>query len=268
MLSMAGAMTNRATKERDKEMRKRLTLTVALGAIVALAVAGVAHAYKPVVVKAGNLVLTFNGGITPSKLPKHKMAPISLNVSAGIKTADGSHPPALKEFVVETDKNGGINAKGVPTCKAGKIEATTTTSAEKACKSAIIGKGTTDVEVLFPESAPIQIKSKLLAFNGGVSGGKTTLFIHAYLSNPIAAAIVTTVKVSKIHNGRYGLKSVASIPKIANGAGSVKTFNLTINKKGVLMAKCPDGKLQAKATGVFADGTKATGSIVRTCKGK
>ena len=90
----------------------------------------------------------------------------------------------------------------MPTCKAGKIEATTTTSAEKACKTAIIGKGTTDVEVLFPESAPIQIKSKLIAFNGGISGGKTTLLIHAYLSNPIAAAIVTTVKVSRLINLR------------------------------------------------------------------
>ena len=77
----------------------------------------------------------------------------------------------------------------------------------------------------------------MLAFNGGVSGGKTTLFIHAYLSNPIAAAIVTTVKVSKIHNGRYGLKSVAAIPKIAGGSGSVTNFNLTINKKGYLTAK-------------------------------
>jgi hypothetical protein len=84
----------------------------------------------------------------------------------------------------------------------------------------------------------------------------------------VTGAIVTTVKIKKVHNGRYGLQSVASIPKIANGAGSVKSFNLAITKKGVLMAKCPDGKLQAKATGIFADGTKATGSIVRTCKGK
>ena len=98
-------------------------------------------------------------------------------------------------------------------------------------QDAIVGEGTTDVEVLFPEQAPIQIKSKLLAFNGGVSGGKTTLFIHAYLSSPIAAAIVTTVKVTKIHNGRYGLKSVAAIPKIAGGRGSVTNFNLTIGKQ-------------------------------------
>jgi hypothetical protein len=249
-------------------MRKRLILTLALGAVVALVVAGAASAYKPTVVKVGNLVLTFNGGITPSKLPKNKMAPISLNVSGKIATADGSHPPALTEFVVETDKNGSIEAKGVPTCKKGKLEATTTAAAEKACKPAIIGKGITDVEILFPEQAPIPANSKLLAFNGGVSGGKTTLLIHAFLTQPTPTAVVTTVKVSKIHNGRYGLKSVASIPKIANGAGSVTNFNLTINKKGYLLARCPDGHLDAQGEAVFNDGTRAKGAVTRPCTPK
>ena len=69
---------------------------------------------------------------------------------------------------------------------------------------------------------------------------------------------MTTVKIKKVHNGRYGLKSVATIPKIAGGSGSVKSFSLTINKKGVLTAKCPDGKLQANATAIFSDGTKAS----------
>ena len=85
---------------------------------------------------------------------------------------------------------------------------------------------------------------------------------------PTPAAIVTTVKIKKVHNGRYGLKTVASIPKIAGGSGSVKTFSLKINKKGVLSAKCPDGKLQANGTAIFADGTKASAGIVRTCTGK
>lgn len=103
----------------------------------------------------------------------------------------------------------------------------------------------------------------------------TTLFIHAYITVPTPAAIVTTVKIKKIHKGRYGLLSVASIPKIAGGSGSVKSFSLTINKRytykgkkmSVLTAKCPDGKLQAHATAVFADGTKAAATIIRTCTG-
>jgi hypothetical protein len=251
-------------------MRKYLMLTMALGSLIAISVAGIATAggAQPVTVKAGNLEVTYNGQFTPSTLPKKTMAPISLQASGSIKTLDGTHPPALKEVVLETDKNGAINTKGIPVCTSGKLQARDTKAAEKVCGKSIIGTGTTTVEVQFPEQRPVLVNSKLLVINGGTSGGKTTLFIHAYFSAPVTGAIVTTVKIQKVHNGRYGLKSVASIPKIANGAGSVKSFNLTINKKGVLTAKCPDGKLQAKATGVFADGTKATGSIVRTCKGK
>jgi hypothetical protein len=250
-------------------MRKYLMLTTALAALIAVSVVGIASAgNKPVKVRAGNLELTFNGGFSPSKLPKKKLAPITLNASGKIATVDGTHPPALKEFILETDKNGTINVKGLPVCKAGKIQATDTQAAERACKKAIIGKGTTTAEVQFPESNPINVNSKLLVFNGGFKGGTTTLFIHAYFSSPVSGAIVTTVKIKKEHHGRYGTKSVASIPKIAGGSGSVTSFSLTINKKGVLLAKCPDGKLQAHGTAVFSDGTKAEAGIIRTCTGK
>lgn len=243
-------------------------LTMALGALIAVSLAGIATAgNKPVTVRQGNLEFTFNGGFSPTTLPKKKLAPISLQASGSIKTLDGTHPPALKEVIIETDKNGAINTKGIPVCTSGQLQARDTKAAEKVCGKSIIGTGTTTVEVQFPEQNPVPVTSKLLVINGGTSGGKTTLFIHAYFSAPVTGAIVTTVKIKKIHNGRYGLKSVASIPKIANGAGSVKTFSLTINKKGVLTAKCPDGKLQAHATSVFADGTKASAAIIRTCKG-
>lgn len=249
-------------------MRKRLILTLALGAVVALVVGGVAMAAKPTIIQVGNLKLTFNGGFTPTKLPKTKMAPIKLNVSGKIETTDGIHPPALKEFVLETDKNGSVEAKGLPTCKQGKLEATTTTAAKKACPDSIIGEGKTGVEVEFAEQPPIDIKSALVLFNGGVKGGKTTIFIHAFLSSPVAAAIVTTVKISKVKNGRYGIKSIASVPKIAGGAGSVTDFSLSITEPGYLLAKCTDGHLDAQGEAVFTDGTRAKGSVIRPCTPK
>jgi hypothetical protein len=253
-------------------MRKRLITTLALGAALAVAVAGIATAEKPTVVQVGNLKLTLNGSFSPKALPKNKPAPITLNVSGKIETTDGKHPPALKEVVVETDKNGSIDVKGLPVCTSGKLQAQDTSHAEAICKTAIIGSGITNVEVEFPEQAPFIAKSKLLAFNGGTSGGKTTIFIHAYLSSPVSAAVVTTVKISKIHNGRYGTKSIASIPKIAGGYGSVREFALTFARgyknTPFLFAKCPDGHLNAKATSVFTDGTKLTGSFVRSCTPK
>jgi hypothetical protein len=248
-------------------MRKYLMLTTALAALIAVSVAGIATGAKPVTVEAGNLIFTFDGEFKPSKLPKNKLAPISLTASGKIATKDGSHPPALKEAIVETDKNGAINVKGLPVCKAGQLQSRDTKAAEKACNKAKIGQGNTTVEVQFPEQKPIDVQSKLLVINGGFKGGTTTLYIHAYFSAPVTGAIVTTLKIKKINKGRYGLLTKATIPKIAGGSGSVKTFNLTINKKGVLTAKCPDGKLQAKATAIFSDGTKASAPIVRTCTG-
>ena len=249
-------------------MRKYLVITMAIGALVALAVAGSATAEKPVKVVAGNLELTFNGGFTPKALSKTKLTPITLTVSGKIRTKDGTHPPAMKEFDLETDKNGAINVKGLPVCTASKLQSQDTKHAEAICKSAIIGSGTTTASIEFPEQAPIPAKSKIIAFNGGFKGGTTTIFIHAYLTVPTPAAVVATVKVKKISNGRYGLSSITTIPKIAGGSGSVTDFSLTINKKGVLTAKCPDGKLQAHGTAIFTDGTRASAEVIRTCTGK
>jgi hypothetical protein len=241
---------------------------IALVALSALVLTGVAGAEKPITVQAGNLVLTFDGGFTPKALSKTKLTPIEFNVSGDIKTVDGKHPPALNEFVLETDKNGSVDVTGVPTCDPHKIQSTDTKHAEAACKAAIIGSGHTTAGIEFDEQPEIFAKSKIIAFNGGVKGGVTTLYIHAYLTVPTPAAIVSTVKIKKIHKGRYGTLSVTSIPKIAGGSGSVTHFDLTIDKQDVLKAKCPDGKLQARGEAVFSDGTRAKAEVVRLCTPK
>jgi hypothetical protein len=260
-------------------MRKRLTMTLALGTALAVVVAGLAAAagnHKPVIIQEGNLKVTADGGFSPTALSKTKLSPIGLNISGKIETTDGTHPPALREFIVETDKNGTINAKGLPACTIGKLVARETKAAEKACPTSIVGSGKTDVEVAFPEQPAITVHSKLVAFNGGVKGGVTTVLIHAFLKNPVSAAVVTTVKVSKIHNGRFGTKSVASIPVIAGGSGSPTFFELNINRKftykgkqqSYLLAKCPDGHINARGTAVFSDGKHLSGEIVRPCTPK
>ncbi|MBK5219565.1 MAG: hypothetical protein JJE35_07250 [Thermoleophilia bacterium] len=257
-------------------MRKYLMVLMALGALIAVSVGSIASAEPPTKTCVGNLCFEANGGFSPKALPKNKLAPIALTASGKIRMSDGSHPPALKEVLVETDKNGAINVKGFPKCTSGKLQSQDTSHAKAICKSAIIGEGKTDVEIAFPESKVVPVKSDLIVFNGGFSGGTTTLYIHAYITVPVPAAIVTTLKIKKISKGRYGLHTTATVPKIAGGSGSVTSFSLKIDKKftykgkkvSVLTAKCPDGKLQAKATAIFADGTKATAEFVRTCTGK
>jgi hypothetical protein len=200
-------------------MRKYLITTTAVGLLLALVATSIAVAEKPVKTRVGNLELTFNGGFFPKKLPKKKMAPIGLSLSGKIRNVDGTHPPAMRKFVVETDKNGSVFTKGYPKCRSGQLQARNSSEAMRVCKKALIGKGKTAVDVAFPEQPSIRATSELLAFNGGTKGGTTTFYIHAYLKQPVVAAIVTTVKIKKIKKGRYGLKSTASIPQIAGGSG-------------------------------------------------
>ncbi|HET9676866.1 MAG TPA: hypothetical protein VFP21_05120 [Solirubrobacterales bacterium] len=253
-------------------MNKRISHLVVAAALTVAAVllaAGLAAAEKPIKVVAGELEAEFNGGFSPKVLSKTKPTPISFNISGKFRSLNPKekHVPAIKEFLFEGDKHASIDVKGIPVCPQSKLQSTDSAHARKACGPALIGTGKTEAGIKFPEQPEIFAKSELLAFNGGVKGGVTTLFIHAYITVPTPAAIVTTVKIKKIHNGRYGTSAVSTIPKIAGGYGSVKSFSLTL-QKGIISATCPDGHLNARGTAVFADGTRASGAVVRACTGK
>jgi hypothetical protein len=217
--------------------------------------------------------LRLNGGFTPKRLPKSEKAPIELGVSGKVEASDGGHPMVLRELIVEADRNAEFDSQGLPVCAAGKLWRMDTPHAEATCSSAKVGSGRGEVEIEYPGQPPFIAKSKLLAFNGGTSGGKTTIFVHAYLTAPVSAAVVTTVKISKIDNGRYGLKSIATIPEIADDYGSTVNFVLRIGrtfssqgeKRDYLQARCRDGHLDGQGTGVFADGSRVVEHIARTC---
>jgi hypothetical protein len=254
-------------------MRKRLVQTlIAAIALIGL-IAASALAEPPTVVRAGNLILKLNGGVSPKKLPKRELAPITLKASAAISTTDGSQPPAARTVTIDFDKHGTIDARGLATCRPGALQSRDTKAAKKACPTAIVGSGHTTVRVAFPEQQGFGASGPLVLFNGGVKGGVTTMYIHAYLNVPAPTAIVTVVKVKKIHKGHYGTRAEARIPKIAGGSGSLTAFNFKIHrtfkykgkKRSYLLARCANGRFFAHATTAFTDGTRATGTIVRSC---
>jgi hypothetical protein len=256
-------------------MRKHVLIVLALGALIAVSAVGIATAAggeTPVTVKVGNLELTANGGFSPKGLSKTKQTPIELKASGEIKEADGSHPPAVREVILEADKAGEVHLAGIPACKSGQLQATDTEAAEKACKSSLIGTGEATAQVALPEQNPINVNSKVLVFSGGEKGGKATMFIHAFFSDPVSGAIVTTVTITKHKHGRFGTLAVAKIPQIVGGSGSITKFNLNIKKsvagKNPISSKCEDGKLKVHVLGKFEDGTKAETEIIRACTPK
>lgn len=255
-------------------MRRTLIFALATMAAVALVAAGIAVAAKPTVVRAGSIVLKINGGVSPKKLPKRRLAPIALRASGSISTVDGSHPPAAKVVTIDFDRHGTINARGLAACKLGRLVARDTGSAKAACRKAIVGKGRTTVRVEFPEQAAFLASGPLVLFNGGVRGRVTTMYIHAYVAVPAPTALVTVVKIRKIRKGRFGTRAVARIPVIAGGSGSLTRFELVVKRRfrrngrpqSYLLARCANGRFFAHATTVFRDGTRASGTIVRRCR--
>lgn len=253
-------------------MRKRWTSILGLGTALAILCAGIVSAYGATTLLPP-LQVAIKADFKPTRLPSNYLVPTHLKVEGTVSMADGTHPPAIRKATVELDKNMAIDAKGLPACKVTRIRATKTAEALKACRPALVGKGRTETEIAFPNQSPFTTNARVVAFYGGIKNGVRTIYLHSFLSTPTPAAVITTVKVSKIHKGRYGTKLVISIPSSAGSAGSTKkftfdffrTFAFKDEKRSFVSAKCTDGKLQTRWEAKFAVGPTATGAYVRPC---
>lgn len=247
---------------------KKVVVVAVLGLLVA---AGTASALR---VRVGDLVLNAEGGFTPTALPKHRDAPITLHGGGTLSTVSGEIPPIMETLTIEFDRHGSVQTTGLPVCKPGQLEATTVATARRRCPGAIVGEGFGRAIVAFPEQPPIPISSPITIFNGPKKGGDDTVLAHAYTTVPVPTAFVVPIVIEKIHKGVYGYRTKARIPRIAGGAGHPISGSLKIGRKwtykGVdhsyVNARCETGHLQARAEVSFDDGTFLAGTFLKPCK--
>jgi hypothetical protein len=254
-------------------VRKTVLRTAILTAVALLATGGMAVA--AIVLRAGPVEVVAEGGFSPTTLPRHETAPITLHGEGRIAATDGGLPPILETLTVWYDKHGAVVTKGLPYCTKGKLEATTSATARKVCASSIIGEGRGTALIAFPEQRPFKASSPITIFNAAPHNGNPTVLAHAYLSVPAPTTYIVPVEIQKVHAGPYGFRTEAKIPKIAGGAGIPLEGSLTIGKRWTFKgqklsyanAGCPSGKLQAKVETGFTEGTKINGIIIKHCKG-
>jgi hypothetical protein len=215
-------------------------------------------------------VLTFGGAGIPKKLPRHHYAPAKTLIFGKVATSDGTHPSALRESVVNIDKDVRVDPRGLPVCKAGQLEARDTQAARRVCGKTIIGSGIAHAEIAFPEQTPIKVTSPITVFNGGGNARRSKILIHTFITVPAPTAIVTQVTIKK-HGS--GIHAIAKIPVIAGGSGSVldfkfklgRTFRFHGHTRSWAMARCPDGvfKVQTPKT-VFKNEARVPGVAGQT----
>jgi hypothetical protein len=260
-------------------MGRRTTrvLAVAVAAVVVLVAAGSALGVKAVTkihIQAGNIIVDGEGGFTPRALPRNVDAPITLFGRGEISTVDGELPPVLETIEFEFDKHGSVDTTGLPKCSIAKLQATTVPQARKLCPGAIVGTGHGRAVVKFPEQAPIPANSPITLFNGPRIGGDPSVLAHAHLTVPAPTTFIVPVRIETIHNGRYGYRVHAKIPRIAGGYGIPLAGSLRVGRKwtykgkehSFVNARCADGRLQAIGHFGFKDGTKLTGTFLSPCQ--
>lgn len=252
-------------------------LSAGFGIVLALGTAALAQGES---VQEGNLVVSFDGGISPHALPRTEPAPVTVTVDTTISTTDGADPPPqLRKITIGVNREGQIFDRGLPTCRVRRIQPTTIRAAKRICGGAIVGSGHVGVRVHLPNQPPFDFTGPMLVFHAERSGGKRRLLAQVYGIKP-PSAFVLTFKILK-QKGTFGNLIRTNLPKPARDWAYVTHFDMKLRRtyvykgkrRSFISAACPaangfPGTLYPFARGNFgfADGRTISETLVRDCK--
>jgi hypothetical protein len=256
-------------------------LLVILAGLVALS-SWATLAQAKVVEQVGNLRVTVDGNMTPSKLPRDGMAPVAVSVGGQIATTDESAPPELKTLKIEINRHGRLDSTGLPICKVSKIKAASNGRALAACRSSLVGKGKFFGTITLPGSSPFPIEGNLLVFNGK-EHGRPVLLGHIFSPHPFANSFVIPFEISNEGHGAYGSALTANLAKALGKKRSLSGIEMTLSRRysykgasrSYISAGCPAPKgvnlvsfPLARTSFSFADGRTLTTVLNRTCRAR
>jgi hypothetical protein len=241
---------------------------------------GAGVAAQAEVAQEGNLIVSFDGGISPHALPRVGTAPVAVPVETTIKASDGADPPPqLREIAIGINREGEIFDRGLPTCRIRRIQPTTIAAARRICGGAIVGSGHVQVRVHVQNQQPFTFKGPLLVFNAKPSGGKRRILAQVYGTRP-PSAFVLTFKIIR-REGTFGTLIRTTLPKSAMDWAYVTHFDMRLRRtymyrgqrRSFVSAGCaaPEGFPGAvypfaRGSFEFAGGREVTTTLIRDCK--
>jgi len=249
-----------------------------LVATVALLAMGASLA-KAELTARGDLFVKFSGGITPDALPRHTRAPIAIRVTGTVRTLSGERPPALRAISIAINRGGRLDAQGLPVCRQRQIQPSSTQEARARCGPALVGSGSYDADVAFPDQSAFPSHGRVLAFNAVVDG-KRAILAHVYGASPIPITRIIVFHIQET-GGTYGTILTGSLPAATNRWGYLRHISLNLHRnftyrgqrRSYLSAACdapagfPGATFPfANASMRFADGRTLSSILTRSCK--
>ncbi len=233
-------------------------------------------------VQKGSIRVALSGTLSPTKLPRHGTAPISVSIGGHISsTSQNAPPPQLEQVSFAFNKAGKLDLGGLPRCRLGHIDPSTSQEALLACRDSLVGEGSFSANVRFPEQSPFPSQGKVLAFSG-VLRGKSVIFAHIYGTKPVPTSYVLPLEISH-KGGTFGTVMHASLPEATGEWGYVtgldlnlgRTYSVHGKRRSFLSAGCPAPKgfpgalfPLVKTSFAFVGGKTLTATLNRSCKAK
>jgi hypothetical protein len=225
-------------------------------------------------VQSGNLLVSFDAGLKPSKLPRSKLVPVRVGFKGTFENLDASDTPALNTMVVRLSRGGRIDARGLPRCAEHRLQGLSSKEALLVCGAAQIGSGTANSAFRFPDGSRVRSAAKMLLFNAPHG-----ILMHVYTTDPLKGTFLVPMSIHK-GSGAFGTVLRARFPKIAAGYGYLTGFEMVIDRsftyrgetRSYVLASCPAPKgfnkitfELARVTFAFRNGVKVRNAALRTC---
>ncbi len=247
-------------------------------ALVAIAFAAGASLAQAELTARGDLFVRFSGGIAPDALPRDSRAPITVSVVGTVKTLSGERPPALRKISIAINRGGEIETGGLPVCRRSLIEPSSSAEALSRCGQALVGRGSYDADVAFPEQSAFPSHGRILAFNARLNGRRAIL-AHVYGAEPVPITRIIVFRIEE-RGGTFGTVLRGNLPATLNRWGYLERISLSLHRtytyrgqrRSYLSAACgapagfPGATFPfAQAAMGFADGRTLSSTLTRSC---
>jgi hypothetical protein len=222
-------------------VRRTCLALAALALAAALSIAVSAQAEQSA---RGGVRVAFRGSFSPSSIPRHRLAPISLTLEGSARGEDGP-PPRLQQITFAFGARGGLETEGLPACPRARLRNATSRQALARCGDALVGDGEITAEVPLNPEQPIAVVARVLVFNGRFRG-RPAAWVHAYSATP-PASFVLPFYLARPAKGTYGVLMRSPVGRSLGRWPRLRSFRITLGRRyraggevrSYLSAHCP-----------------------------